>query len=163
MTTALICDNCIGLGIGSRGVSEDFYALQKAYGQGLAERFKTITFGQNLKTALTTLVTASGEASTDDWDGYGAASVKKAAKYEAELFLKMWPTNLPFPEVAVEPDGDIALEWIESRRRMLSISFSGTNRISFAGIFGANDMHGTEYFSDSIPKAVLDMARRVFA
>ena len=156
MTTAVVCENCTGFGpvTGSQAVGEDFKALQSFYEKGLNGLRGTITFGQKFKDARSSLVAIAEEASVDNWDSYGAKPVDEAATSEAERFLQMWPTGLPFPVIAAEPDGDIALEWIEGRRRMFSISFSGANRITYAG---------TEYFGDVIPKVILDSVRRVLA
>lgn len=162
MTTAVICENWVGFGptSGSRAISHDSEALYK---QALDRLRETITLGQKLKNALASLVAVSEEASVDNWDSYGAKPVAKTSISEADRFLQMWPSNLPFPEIAAEPDGDIALEWIKDRRQMFSISFSGSNRITYAGVFGINEIHGTEYFGDAIPKVVLDSVRRVLA
>lgn len=163
MTTAVIYENWVGFGptSGSRAVSDDSKALQRSYEQGLDRLRETITLGQKLKDALVSLVAVSEEASVDNWDSYGAKPLAEAAISEAYRFLQMWPSSLSFPEVAAEPDGDIALEWIEGRRQMFSISFSGSSRITYAGVFGINEVHGTEYFGDVIPKVVLDSVRRV--
>ena len=163
MTTAMVCENCVGFGpvTGSRAVSEDFKTLQRAYKQGLEDLRGTITLGQKFRDALTSLAAVNEEACVDNWDSYGAKPLSGAAATEAKRFLQMWPSSLPFPEIAAEPDGDIALEWIEARRLMFSLSISGNNRIAYAGVFGVNETHGTEYFGDVIPRIVLDSVRRV--
>lgn len=165
MTTAVVCENCTGFGpvTGSQAVGKDFKNLQSSYEKGLNRLRETITFGQKFRDAFSSLVTVAEEANADNWDSYGAKPVNEAAISEAKRFLQMWPSGLPFPVVAAEPDGDIALEWIEGRRRVFSISFSDTNRIAYAGVFGMNEVHGTEQFEDVIPKVILDSVRRVLA
>ena len=46
------------------------------------------------------------------------------------------------PEVAVDPDGAVSLDWIPSRHRMLSVSFEGSSdRLAYAWVDGTD--HGS--------------------
>jgi hypothetical protein len=51
------------------------------------------------------------------------------------------------PENAVDPDGAIALDWIVSRHRMLSLSVAGdSDRIAYAWVDGTNKGHAVDRF-----------------
>ncbi len=56
------------------------------------------------------------ECSEDNWDGYGASAVGVDTYLESQRFLQLLPTTIPFPEITVEPDGEIAFEWFEGPR-----------------------------------------------
>ena len=70
--------------------------------------------------------------------------------------------SYPMPQILAEPSSEIGLEWYKGKRLVFAISFSGRNMITYAGIFGINKIHGTEYFSDSIPSNVIENIRRLY-
>lgn len=104
------------------------------------------------------------EARTSNWDGYGAEPLKLASLKAALVFISELKSlkKFPEPEFSVDPDGEIALDWIQSRYKMFSISFSVNNRVSYAGLFGVNKVRGSEYFSNEIPKQVKDCLSRLY-
>lgn len=102
------------------------------------------------------------ECSVEDWDGYGATPMDLGTYVNVLEFLEAMPSHWPVPELSVEPDGDVSLEWIVEQERMLSISLGSTNRLSYAAMFGENTAYGTEYFTDEIPAAVIQNLARLF-
>ena len=163
MTTAVACNNCPGFSSrsGSKAIGEDFQRLQREFRKTIAHLRETITTGANQRAMIAALEHAYQNASINNWDGYGANPVKEVAKAEAERFLELMPSDLAMPEVSVDPDGDISFEWLKSNRYMYSVSLSGNNKIVFAGICGGNDIHGTEFFGDTIPSIIIDAIRRL--
>ncbi|MCP4414032.1 MAG: hypothetical protein GY808_15845 [Gammaproteobacteria bacterium] len=103
------------------------------------------------------------ECSTDDWDGYGALPLKKEALFEAERFIDALPIWLTSPELAPEPNGDIGFQWSFGKHKILAISFSGENVITFASILGSQKRtrYGTEIFNDSIPKEIIKLLGQI--
>ena len=97
-----------------------------------------------------------------NWDGHGAKPVDRDSVRQALKFLELLPISLSVPEVAPEPDGEIALEWFGSRDRVFSVSIGSGAELSYAGYFerGATT-HGTETFNDSVPLAILQGVARV--
>nr|MBC8413194.1 hypothetical protein [bacterium] len=65
-------------------------------------------------------------------------------------------SSIPVPEIIPEPGGEIGLEWSRGTRQVFIASFAGNNEIIYAGLFGTNKTHGTEYFGDSIPSKIMD-------
>lgn len=104
------------------------------------------------------------EAKHANWDGYGAEPLKISSLNSALLFISELKglKRFPEPEFSVDPDGEVALDWIVSRYKMLSISFSTNKRISFAGLYGANKIRGSEYFYNEIPKTIKDSLTRLY-
>ena len=98
-----------------------------------------------------------------DWDGYGAEPVTDKAYFEAAKLLELLPSYLPLPEIVPEPTGDIALEWHKENQFTFVLSVNGNNTITYAGIFGpGNETHGTENFTESIPRIIIDNIQRLF-
>ena len=70
--------------------------------------------------------------------------------------------TVPNPEVDVDPDGEISLTWQKSPRRVFSISISGDGVLHYAGLYGYNKSHGSEYFADVIPGEIIRLIQRVY-
>jgi hypothetical protein len=82
-----------------------------------------------------------GEYSEPDWDGEGAEAVSSFTVFRAELFIRSLPESLQPPELSVEPDGAIALEWMPSKYRTFSISVGEGDRIAYAWVDGTDRGH----------------------
>lgn len=122
----------------------------------------TATIGRPIEEAAESLLELYKDCSQPNWDGYGANPVSKDSISEALEFIQLLPSSFPVPQILAEPSGEIGLEWYKSKRLVFAISFSGKNLITYAGIFGSNKTHGTEYFSDSIPSIVIENLRRLY-
>ena len=103
------------------------------------------------------------EASSDNWDGYGANVYNKDSLTEAIRFIDMLPTTIPLPEVSTDPDGEISFEWYNKPTWIFSISFSSSKELIYAGKFGQNKIHGVEYFGNEIPKRFVTNLFRVYS
>lgn len=107
-------------------------------------------------TAMSALDRLYAECKTDDWDGDGSLAVSETAIARAKEFLRFLPDTLPLPEFAVEPDGSVSLDWMESRLRVFSVSINSGQRIAYAWIDGSSKGHGVETFNTDIPQRILD-------
>jgi hypothetical protein len=106
---------------------------------------------------------ASAEAADNDWDGYGARPANMMAVDHALRFLRYVPAGLPDPDVSIDPDGEVSLEWYRAPRKTFSVSIGRDGRLSYAGLFGGSTLHGTEaYFADELPGEIRSGLRRVF-
>jgi hypothetical protein len=145
-----------------RGVSQEAATVKSRMKEMIADRLMSLTLGGLYLEALAALEDAAEESSTDNWDGYGAKAISRMTYANAARLLLTLPTTLPAPEVAVEPDGEVAFEWFKEPRRVLSVSIGPDNEISYAGLFGRSKTHGTEYFADELPKAIVENLARLF-
>lgn len=118
---------------------------------------------QRLEDALIALDGVYQECCESNWDGYGAEAITEDAYQEAFKLLRLLPSNIPIPEIVPEPDGAIGLEWSKGRRFVFVASVCGENFITYAGMFGVNKIHGTEYFGDSLPSVVVENIRRLYS
>jgi hypothetical protein len=117
----------------------------------------------NANESLQELYKLSEECSSENWDGYGAQPVDPDSFIEAERFIQALPTTVREPEVAVDPDGEISLEWHLEPRKVFSVSIGKRNEITYAGLYGPNKAYGREYFGDEIPKEIFDNLDRLFS
>ena len=92
-----------------------------------------------------------------EFSGGDASGLNLQAVVFAESFLRALPESIPIPEFAVEPGGDISLDWIASRDRVFSLSVGPTNRLAFAWLDGTNKGHGVESLDGGqIPKRIIE-------
>jgi hypothetical protein len=165
MSTATLCRECPGYpaapsNVGFSDVSELYIRiLKEQIGQ---MRNRTVTFERPLEKAQEALFEVFGECKVEDWDGYGASPVTPDALDEIWRLIQLLPSFLPIPEILAEPSGEIGLEWCKDQRSIFVVSVSGKHRINYAGLFGENKTHGSEYFGESLPSIIIENLRRLY-
>lgn len=141
------------------GMSTDFGIIQKIFDEISANFQKPVSSGSLTET----LNNIYEECSVEDWDGYAAMPVSKAAFFEADKITKLLPSTIQRPEILAEPTGEIGFEWYKGKGFAFAFSVSGKNTITYAGIIGASKIHGSEYFSgDSLPRIILETINRLY-
>lgn len=83
----------------------------------------------------------AAECAILDWDGYGAYPVSAVALARARNLIRMLPSNIPLPELSVDPEGDISLDWMPHRVKTFSISVGNSNRLAYAWVDGTDRGH----------------------
>jgi hypothetical protein len=87
---------------------------------------------------------------------HGDPTIDPASLENVESFIRALPNEVAMPEVSVEPDGCISLDWIRSRHRMLSLSIGTTARIAYAWLDGTDRGHGVASFNGAtVPRDIL--------
>ncbi len=94
--------------------------------------------------------------------GIGAKALQSGSYREAPRFIQKFPTIVPVPDIAVDPDGTVAFEWENGTHKVFSISMGDRGELIYAGIFENRKTHGTEFLEDEIPKIILDHLQRMF-
>src|SRR5512142_1956289 len=92
--------------------------------------------------ALARLRALADECGVPGWDAGGARPLHPQAVDRAERLVGVLPEDVPLPEFAPEPDGAVALDWIRTRDRMLSVSVSASGTLAYAWLDGADRGHG---------------------
>ncbi len=164
MSTAIPCTECYSISnFPSIGFGTDFLGLKKYYDREIRKLRKAETLGR-LDETLQSLDEVYSECSEEGWDGYDAYPITEAAYIEARKFIESLPltSTIPMPEIIPEPNGDIGLEWSKGDRQVFVASFNGNNEIVYAGLFGTNKTHGTEYFGDSIPSKIMENLKTLY-
>lgn len=80
----------------------------------------------------------------------------------ARRLLDTFPNGLPAPEVGLDPDGEVSLDWIRSNRTLVSVSAGVTDDLSFAAKFEDGTSHGVIRHASAFPLPVVDMLRRLY-
>lgn len=106
------------------------------------------------------LFEACANARLINWDGYDAQPAQAEAVSNALEFIDVLPHGIPTPEVSVDPDGEISFDWCGGRRRQFSISIGANNVLSYAGLFGADRVRGSERFQGVLPRTLIAFAKR---
>ena len=145
------------------GVSDDASAVEREYQEMLDALFQSQTMAKVHKQTIRIFNEAIKESSFDDWDGYGAKAFDTLAWRKALWFSQLLPTDMPVPDIRVDSDGEATFEWYIATRQVFSVTVRGNGELVYAGIFGANTTHGTEYLDDELPEVILDNIYRVLA
>ncbi len=164
MTTAQLATIGFLTSLSGRGVSEEAAKIREMFDELFRERLESITLGEAYLEATEALEDVFQESSSENWDAYGAKMVDAITYVHASKFLAALPTTLPAPEVAAEPDGEIAFEWYIGPRWVFSVSIGREEKLTYAGMFGRNKSHGTEdYFADEIPSTIMENLNRLLS
>jgi hypothetical protein len=131
---------------------DDYGRLRSSYAPGIGSR-----------RILEELWAVAESAKQPDWDGYGAELVTDEAYRRAYRFAESFPFGTPAPSVSAEPDGQLAFEWHVTPYRTLSVSVSPDGDLHYSALLGPNKAYGTEVFFGEMPRAILDLIRRVYA
>jgi hypothetical protein len=164
MSTAAFCTDCPSvMNYQARGFSAEAGKLNKFLERDLSEIRKGETLGKQIG-MLQLLDSIVEECSDRGWDGYDALPLSREAYIEAKKLIMSLPviSFIPMPEIVPEPSGEIAFEWSKGKRRTFIASVCGNNEIVYAGLFGLNKTHGTEYFGDSLPSVLIENLRRLY-
>ena len=112
--------------------------------------------------ALTRLYELEVECAETDWNGYGAKAVSQSAVERSAYFIRRLPEDLPLPEISVEPDGEIALDWSPTPTQTFSISIGTADRMACAWINGTEHGHVVAYSNNGeIPLRILQELQRI--
>ncbi len=146
------------------GFGEESQALKKQLDEAKDAMLETNSIGRQLNDVIQTLREVVDERFEEGWDGYDAFPIKESAYEEAKRILEnIILFNIPAPEIVAEPNGEIALEWYKGNNQVFIASVSGSSEIVYAGIYGLNKTHGTEYFCDSLPEIIVTNLRRQYS
>jgi hypothetical protein len=106
--------------------------------------------------AISQIWELAADCALPGWNGEDAEPIDQFAAMNAADFIRALPDTVPLPEFAPEPDGSISLDWIQSRRRLFSLSVGRTNRLAVAWLDGADKGHAVARFDGTkIPSRVL--------
>ncbi len=114
----------------------------------------SICDSQRTRDAVEALETALSEAQLVNWDGHHARAADIGAFIYALEFIAHLPVSTPLPEVAVDADGDIALDWDKGPRQIFSLRVGRDGTLHYAGVVGQSTFHGSELLSEGVPSAI---------
>lgn len=101
------------------------------------------------------------ECAKANWDCYGAEPVSVVALSRVRLFIRSLPDGFPLPELSVEPDGAVSLDWMPSNNRTLSVSLGESVRVPYAWVDGTDCGHAVAKIVDeAVPSRILTEIQR---
>ncbi len=112
--------------------------------------------------ALNRLYELAAGCAEANWDGYSAEAVSQNAVECSAHFIRRLPEDLPLPEISVEPDGEIALDWSPTPTQTFSVSIGTANRMAYAWVNGTEHGHAVAYSNNGeIPSRILQEIQRI--
>lgn len=146
------------------------YADETTAGAGFVAQerekiFKTLqmsnAFGFAAKGTFQQLDEIFEECSSEGWDGDRARPISGEVLQCAKTFLKSFPLGIEAPEVGVEPDGAVTLEWYRSPNRIISISINPGGWLYYAAIIGASRRHGMDFALFDVSEDLLGLVSQI--
>jgi hypothetical protein len=77
-------------------------------------------------------------------------------------FITLLPPDIPVPEIVVENDSELGLDWDEGAGRVLSLTIRETQFVGFAAMFGLEPMYGRVAVVSGIPEILTLLLRRLY-
>jgi hypothetical protein len=146
----------------SSGMGPDAQVLRAHVETVRSHLLESMSLRGLVEAAVEELEAARREASTENWDAYGARPVDERSYYAAIQFLTALPTTTPRPSVSIDPDGEVEVGWNISPRRVFTVSVGPTGRLAYAGLYGRNKTYGTEWLGAELPRPIIENLARVF-
>ncbi len=80
----------------------------------------------------------------------------------AQRFLLSLPHNLPSPALALDDDGEIALDWRGGTDRVMTMTLRADGRLTYAcRLAPLRRRHGTDLYNDEVPPEVMRCIQQV--
>lgn len=80
----------------------------------------------------------------------------------ARRLLDTIPSGFPVPEIGLDPDGEVAFDWIRHDRTMVSVSIGPEGDPSYAAGLLDGTAYGFIRWTNSFPGALTDLLRRLY-
>ncbi len=117
-------------------------------------------FGEKLR-ALHELRRVVEEARDDLAEDPDRAPVDLLTLTRAKAFLWLLPDTLPLPELAVDAEGAVILEWVPSTARMVSVAIHRGVQVAYAWLDGADRGYAVGVFDgERISPRILEAIAR---
>jgi hypothetical protein len=136
-------------------VQIDDYSRSKSVKDGSAAQ------GENRQEVLNRLEEISEECSRLGWDGDSAVPISAPLQKVARVLIQSLPSNLEDPDLGVELDGSVTLEWRRSQTKVISISISPDNSLYFAALLDGIRKRAAYPFQTTFPNDLLRVVNEV--
>jgi len=143
------------------GVSEAAVRLQKDWEAFFKTVVSSVTMGTQYHQIQLALTDLARQASSSNWDGYGASAVNEHALGFAKRIARFLPLTLSPPEVSVDPDGEVAFDWRTDPRSSISFSIGPFGTLRYASINKGSENYGLEPWRDGLPESVARLIQDV--
>ncbi len=139
-------------GRGSSGVSQEAVFVQEQAVEIIRTRDTSVALFGRTSVGISNLMAVIEEA-IEDPDQILPSSTRM--RHAVDLLTAL-PSGVAMPDFALDPDGDISFDWIDSTTRMLSVSIGDSNRLAYAWLDGTDRGHAVVNFDgQSMPDQLL--------
>ena len=76
--------------------------------------------------------------------------------------LNLLPRGIPLPDVVVENEKEIGLDWDEGARRALTLTVRDSSLVGFSALFGVEPMYGRTIVAGEIPQTLRFLLARLY-
>lgn len=76
--------------------------------------------------------------------------------------LNLLPSTVPLPDVVVESESEIGLDWDEGVRRVVSLTVRDNPMVGFSALLGAEPLYGHTPFAGEVPRTIQFLLRRLY-
>jgi hypothetical protein len=142
------------------GASDEARYLQEAQ-SSLLLAWKEDSAYLNRNTAHRELADIWQQCRAENWDGCGGEALDIKTLLAAKELIDSIPAGITTPEVGIEPDGHIGLDWYRARNRVLSVSVSPDGMLYYAAIIGSRRCRGSEPFYGVMPTSLVRLIHEV--
>lgn len=108
----------------------------------------------NREVAFNALENLARDCAQPNWDGEGAAPVNFDSVAAARRALVSIPPGAPSPDLSIDRDGSITMEWYFEPARRLSVSLTEGIFADYAGINELHEYSGRIRMGDALPLTV---------
>lgn len=151
------------VGLGRTGVSLEARTLRDSACQVVKTTERSFSLFGDKGDAISRLLDVAEECAVADWDGEDAAPISAVAVAITAELIRSLPDRFPMPEFAVDPDGEVSVDWIESRTRLFSVIVGDSRRLAYAWLDGADRGHGVAGFDGgSLPRKIIEGVQGLF-
>lgn len=77
--------------------------------------------------------------------------------------LSILPADLPLPDVVVENEREIGLDWDEGSRHVLTLTVRDTSLVGFSAMFGVEPMYGRVAVTGELPETLSFLLTRLYS
>ena len=83
--------------------------------------------------------------------------------FESTLhFLNLLPREVPLPNVVVESESEIGLDWDEGNRNVVSVTIDNSTMMGFAALFGREPLYGRLDLVEGLPDTLRFLLVRLY-
>ena len=116
--------------------------------------------GERYFSALFELLELFAEAKAEEEEDNEPVDVRIFSR--ARDLLDTLPHGFAIPEVGLDPDGEIALDWMREDRTMVSLSVGASGALSYSARLRDRTAHGIIELGEGFPAALTELLRNLY-
>lgn len=95
-------------------------------------------------------------------DEHGVQTSPEALGRALDLLAAL-PPSVPLPNVVVESESELGLDWDEGSRRVISLTVRDNPMVGYSALIGAEPLYGRVPFVGEVPETIRFLLGRLYA